>query len=95
MAGKIGNSSVLFLACHGIIVTGATVQDTFNDLYYLERAAKVQVLAKSTGQHMRRIPERVRSRTRQQASTENARVADRHFKALRRMLEKEEPDFLN
>ncbi|UUX51295.1 aldolase [Nisaea acidiphila] len=95
MASKIGNKSVLFLACHGVITTGPTVQDTFNDLYYLERAAKFQVLAKSTGRKLRSIPEETRAHTRQQASTENARVADRHFKALRRMLEKEEPEFLN
>lgn len=95
MASKIGNKSVLFLANHGVITTGPTVQDTFNDLYYLERAAKFQVLAKSTGQKLRQIPDDVRAHTRQQASTENARVADRHFKALRRMLEKEEPTFLN
>ena len=35
----------LFLRNHGVIVSGPTVAQAYDDLYYLERAAMVQVLA--------------------------------------------------
>lgn len=95
MASKIGNNSVLFLACHGVIVTGPTVADAFNDLYYLERAAMLQVLARQQGGKLRQISERVRAHTRQQAISEMPRVAQRHFTALRRMLDNSEPEYRN
>ena len=40
LANKLGNGSALFLASHGIIVTGRTVAEAFTDLYYLECAAR-------------------------------------------------------
>ncbi len=45
MSRAMGDKDVLFLRNHGVIVTGATVAQTYDDLYYLERAAMVQVLA--------------------------------------------------
>ena len=33
------------MANHGVLVGGETVAKTFDDLYYLERAAMAQVLA--------------------------------------------------
>ena len=40
---------VLMHKHHGVIVSGASVAEAFDDLYYLERAAEVQILAMSTG----------------------------------------------
>jgi ribulose-5-phosphate 4-epimerase/fuculose-1-phosphate aldolase len=91
LAAKLGNRSVLMMASHGVLVTGPTVAEAFNDLYYLERAAKFQVLARGTGGKLRTISEDVRETCRQQFVTERAKVADRHFTALRRMLDAEEP----
>ncbi|HZD26665.1 MAG TPA: aldolase [Alphaproteobacteria bacterium] len=93
IAAKLGNRSVLFMASHGVTVTGPSVAEAFNDLYYLERAAMFQVLARSTGGRLRSIPEAVRQRTRQQFAGERARVAARHFTALRRILDREEPEY--
>lgn len=95
MARKLGNRDILFLASHGILVAGATVAEAFNDLYYLERAATFQVLARSTGGKLRKIGKRVRKQARQQFVAERAKVSDRHFTALRRILDKEEPEFRN
>jgi ribulose-5-phosphate 4-epimerase/fuculose-1-phosphate aldolase len=91
LAAKLGNRSVLMMASHGVLVTGPSVAEAFNDLYYLERAAKFQVLARGTGGKLRTISDDVRETCRQQFVTERAKVADRHFTALRRMLDAEEP----
>jgi ribulose-5-phosphate 4-epimerase/fuculose-1-phosphate aldolase len=43
------NADVFFLAHHGISIGGPSIAFAFDDLYYLERACKQQVLAMSTG----------------------------------------------
>jgi ribulose-5-phosphate 4-epimerase/fuculose-1-phosphate aldolase len=93
MAAMIGNRSVMFLASHGVVVTGPTVADAFNDLYYLERAAMFQVLARSTGGRLRRVSQRVRETCRQQFAEDRPKLAERHFAALRRILDREEPQY--
>jgi len=93
LAVKLGNKSVLMMASHGVTVTGASMADAFNDLFYLERAAKFQILARSTGGRLRQISDAVRQRTRQQLATERPKVAERHFAALKRMLDTEEPEY--
>ena len=52
---KLADGKVVFLANHGVIVTGPDVATAFDDLYYLERACMVQVLAHSTGLPLKRI----------------------------------------
>ena len=93
IAAKLGNGSALFLASHGVIVTGRTVAEAFTDLYYLECAARVQVLAASGSHRLRTIPEEVQRRTAQQHMQEFAGLANRLFGAYRRMLDKEEPGY--
>jgi ribulose-5-phosphate 4-epimerase/fuculose-1-phosphate aldolase len=93
LAAKMGNRSVLMMANHGVTVAGPNVACAFNDLYYLERAAQFQILARSTGGKLREISESIRALARQQFVGEMEKVADRHFKALRRMLDREEPEY--
>ena len=93
LAARLGNASALFLASHGVIVTGRSVAEAFTDLYYLERAAQVQVLAASDGSRLRTISEEVQQKTAQQMASELPLVAERHFAALRRILDREEPDY--
>jgi ribulose-5-phosphate 4-epimerase/fuculose-1-phosphate aldolase len=93
LARKIGNKSILFMASHGIVTAGPTVADAFNDLYYLERASMFQVLAKSQGGTLRKISDKVREVTRRQVVSEAPKIADRHFTALRRILDTAEPGY--
>ena len=93
IAGKMGESSILFMACHGVIVTGESVARAFTDLYYLERASMFQVLARSTGGNLRQISDSVREATRGQMNKELPLIGERHFSALRRILDREEPDY--
>lgn len=94
LAGLMAGASVLMMAGHGVTVVGRTMRDAFNDLYYLERAAMFQVLARSTGQALMDIPESVIERTAEQQVNSTREVADRHFRAIKRMLAKEEPEYL-
>ncbi|NQV61261.1 MAG: aldolase [Alphaproteobacteria bacterium] len=95
LAHKMGNRSLLMMASHGVMAVGPSVAECFNDLYYLERAAQFQVLARSTGGKLRTISQDVRDRVRQQMGMELPKLADRHFTALRRMLDQEEPEYRN
>ncbi len=93
MAAKLGNRSIMFLANHGVITTGNTIAEAFDDLYFLERAAKFQVLARSTGQPLKLVPEPVVKKTFDQMRTVFAPMAKAHFDALKQILDAEEPDY--
>ncbi|MDE0941041.1 MAG: aldolase [Alphaproteobacteria bacterium] len=95
LAAKMGNRSLLLMASHGVMAVGPSVAECFTDLYYLERAAQFQILARSTGGKMRTISQVVRDQVREQNSTERVKMSDRHFTALRRILDKEEPEYRN
>lgn len=79
------DADILFLDNHGITVGGESVAVAFDDLYYLERACRQQILAQSTGLPLKPIaPDMVRETKRQ---TEQVRVpsAESHFAALMRV----------
>lgn len=63
LASALGDKSVLFLANHGVIVTGPTIGITFHDLYFLERAAKIQFLAHNSGLPPILIPAEIAKQT--------------------------------
>ena len=94
IAACMGNRSVAFLANHGIIVAGATVAEAFDDLYYLERACKAQVLARAMGGKLRAVDPAVARLTAEQFTTyrDQARL---HFDSLKRILDREVPDYRN
>lgn len=50
LATAFGNRSILLMGNHGVTVTGPTVAEAFEHLYFFERAAKTLILAYSTGQ---------------------------------------------
>lgn len=92
MCAALGNRSILFLANHGVIVTGASVAEAFNDLYYLERACMTQVMAMSTGRPLKLIDEATARKTAQQIA-DNRTQPLAHFTALKRILDRQTPDY--
>ena len=48
---------------HGVMIIGNSVADTFNRLYYFERAAKTYINALQTGQPLRVIPDDIAEKT--------------------------------
>jgi ribulose-5-phosphate 4-epimerase/fuculose-1-phosphate aldolase len=95
MVAALGNKRIVFLANHGVICTGPNVAQTFDDVYFLERAAQVQVLAMSTGKPLKIVPHDIATLTKEQMPGKDHLYARVHLAALRRILEREEPDFMD
>lgn len=92
LAAAMGDKPVLFMANHGIITTGADPAEAFNLLYYVERAARLQVLASSTGRPLKRLPPEIVARTAAGWSG-MADHARHHFAALLAVLDAETPGY--
>ena len=58
LAGLFGDKTMLFMGNHGICVIGRTVAEAYDRLYYIERAAQVQLYAMWTGQRSKKCPRR-------------------------------------
>ncbi len=94
LAAVLGKRDILFHANHGVIVAGESMARGFDDLYFLERACQVQVLAQATSQNLRTIPDSVAEKYVSDARPNNLRKQARvHFVALMRVLDREEPDY--
>ena len=91
IAGTLGNRSILFMVNHGVTVVGRSVADAFDKLYHLELAAENQVLAMSTGAQLNPMSEQAARTVAEQWS--NMSYADAHFDALKRILDREEPEY--
>jgi len=84
-------------SCCATYTTGATVAEAFHHLYFFERTAEVQVLAQSTGQMIREVPKDIVDLTVEQFKDSThlngySRI-DLHFAALKRMLDRSQPDY--
>lgn len=88
------SKSVLFLANHGVIVVGNSVAEAFDELYYLEKAAQLQVLALSTGRELALIDDQTATLVCKQW-LEYPKSAEHHFAALTEILEIESPEYKN
>jgi ribulose-5-phosphate 4-epimerase/fuculose-1-phosphate aldolase len=90
ICSKLAHADILFMANHGVLLCGDTIANVFDDLYYLERACMVQVLAQSTGKKLRLISPDVALRTAQQFEQERQQ-SSLHFDALKRNLDRTSP----
>lgn len=88
-----GGQSVLFMANHGVMVIAPTVAQAFDELYYLEKAAEVQVLALATGRPLALVPPDVAALTCAQWHAYPTRFSELHFSELRAILDAEAPDY--
>lgn len=92
IAEAMGDRPIAFLGHHGVVVTAPTVAKAFDDLYYLERAAQVQTLARMHGKPLRAIPEELVERTTRQIREANdSTQVISHFEAIKRMLDRDDP----
>jgi ribulose-5-phosphate 4-epimerase/fuculose-1-phosphate aldolase len=103
LAKVLGDKSILFMANHGVTTFGATVAEAYDRLYYIERVAQVQIYAMWTGQRLKQMPQPIVERTASlngQDPSAQAKFpkydpppAVRHFDALKRILDRKEPDY--
>jgi ribulose-5-phosphate 4-epimerase/fuculose-1-phosphate aldolase len=93
LARALGGKRVMFLANHGVIVVGPSVAEAFDALYYLERACRLQVLARSMGGKLRPVRPEVVRETYKLILADAPKYAGAHFEALKRILDREEPAY--
>ena len=83
---------VMVMGNHGILVLGDSIADTFNRMYYFERAAETYIRALQTGQPLRIIPDDIAEAT--AADLENyPGQAEAHLTAIRSILDAEKSHY--
>jgi ribulose-5-phosphate 4-epimerase/fuculose-1-phosphate aldolase len=83
---------VMIMGNHGIMVIGDTVAETFNRLYFFERAAETYIRALQTGQPLRVLPDDVAEKTAQELDA-YPEQAQRHLSELKAILDAEGSDY--
>ncbi len=66
IVADMGMHPVLMLRNHGLIATGRSAAEMFNNMFYFERACEIQVTAPLTGQPLRLIGDEVAGRVHEQ-----------------------------
>jgi ribulose-5-phosphate 4-epimerase/fuculose-1-phosphate aldolase len=92
LAGLLGNRRVMMMGNHGLLVTGRTVAEAFDELYYLERACQTLVIAYSTGQKLNVMSDELAERTARdwEAYTD---AAFSHFDEMKEVLRAKDASF--
>ncbi|MET0329400.1 MAG: class II aldolase/adducin family protein, partial [Luteimonas sp.] len=85
IAAAMQGADVAFLGNHGVVVCGPRIDHAYDDLYYLERACMVQVLAQSTGRPLLPVPAALAAQVAAQTHGERLQ-SELFFEALRRTL---------
>lgn len=83
---------VMIMGNHGVMVIGDTVAETFNRLYYFERAAETYIRALQTGQKLRVLPDEVAEKVAHEVETYPEQDI-RHFNELKAILDGEGSDY--
>jgi len=92
LAAAMGEKPILMMGNHGIMVTGPTVAQAFDALYYFERAAQTLLLAYASGRKLRVVPDDVARRTARQWR-DYPHLADDHLAEVKALLDRDEPDY--
>lgn len=85
IAHAMQGADVVFLGNHGVVVCAQRMDHAYDDLYYLERACCVQVLAQSTGQPLLPVARSIAHKVMEQSLSERLQ-SELFFEALRRKL---------
>ena len=83
---------VMIMGNHGILVMGDTVAETFNRMYYFERAAETYIRALQTGRPLRVLSDEIAEKTANEIETFPG-AAENHLAELMLILEDEGSDY--
>lgn len=83
---------VMIMGNHGVLVIGSSVADTFNRLFYFERAAETYIRALQTGLPLRVLSDDVAEKTAQELDDYPGQ-AEAHLDQIRKILDREDPDY--
>jgi ribulose-5-phosphate 4-epimerase/fuculose-1-phosphate aldolase len=92
IATLLATAPTLLMANHGLTVTGETVADAFESLYYFEKAAETLLRAYATGQKLSILSDAIAARTAEGWDTYQGASAA-HFAYLKSLLDKEDPSY--
>lgn len=85
IATAMRHADIAFLGNHGVVVCSHRIDYAYDDLYMLERACMMQVLAMSTGQALMPVDRQLAATTGEQIDSERLQ-STLFFEALRRKL---------
>jgi ribulose-5-phosphate 4-epimerase/fuculose-1-phosphate aldolase len=85
IARSMKGSDIVFLGNHGVVVCADRIDYAYDDLYYLERACELEVLARSTGQKLIGVEASLAQNVCDQTLGERLQ-SELFFKALKRVL---------
>ncbi|WP_205914607.1 class II aldolase and adducin N-terminal domain-containing protein [Rhodobacter sp. SY28-1] len=93
-AGLLANPKTVAMVMgnHGVLVIGRTVAETFNRLYYFERAAETYIRALQTGRPLRVLPDEIAEKTAREWESYPG-FAEAHLRELRAILDAEDPSY--
>ena len=84
--------TVMIMGNHGIMVIGKSVAETFNRMYYFERAAETYIRALQTGQKLRILSDTIAEKTASEVD-QYPDQSDRHLAELKEILDSEHSDY--
>ena len=85
---------VMIMGNHGVLVVGSSVADTFNRLFYFERAAETYVRALQSGQKLRVLSDAIAEQTARELDDYPGQ-ADAHLREIRALLDDENSTYKN
>lgn len=92
IAAALGDADILFLKNHGVMVAAPNIAEAWDDLYYLERAAEVQLKAMASGQPLKPIDPAVAQVAYEQMREGDPASARAHLdSAMRRLKQRGSP----
>lgn len=83
---------VMIMGNHGVLVMGDTVAETWNRLYYFERACETYIRALQTGAKLRVLSDEIAEKTAQEIEDYPGQ-AERHLAELKLILDEESSDY--
>ena len=91
----LGDRRVLIMGNHGVMVVGPSIAQTFDELFYLERACQNYLTALTTQRPLRVVSDAVAEKTAQQWEEYMGRIGfcDAPLREVRQILDRDEPDY--
>jgi ribulose-5-phosphate 4-epimerase/fuculose-1-phosphate aldolase len=94
IASMLGNKQTMMMANHGILITGNTVAEAFDLLYYMEKSCQTLMLAYASGQPLHILSDEVAEMTANAWERyDSGAQAVAHFEEMKRILDEEEPSY--
>ena len=91
----LGAHKVMILRNHGLLVGGDTIRDAFERIYYLERACEAQVRAQAGGVELIECDDAIAEKVAQVLDRPGRRACENDWPALRRLLDRIDPSYMN